>query len=173
RGMWDGLAGPASPAAGLREAEATSSSRGLAGVVSVQNEYSLLHREPEAEVLDECRRIGAAFIPYYPLASGLLTGKYHLGEPAPEGSRLAGPKRSDRLTDEKLERVEALRALARERGHELLDLAFAWLLARPAVASVIAGATKPEQVAANAATAGWKLTEAELAAVDEVVPPGA
>jgi aryl-alcohol dehydrogenase-like predicted oxidoreductase len=150
----------------LREAGAAATSGKTARFVSVQNEYSLLHREPEAEMLAECERLGVAFIPYFPLASGLLTGKYHRGEAAPAGSRLAQNERyAELLTDQNLTRVEALRDFARSRQHTLLELAFSWLLARPAVASVIAGATRPEQVRSNAAAAGWRLSPEELAAV--------
>lgn len=157
----------------IREAEDISTSRGIARFVSVQNEYSLLHRDPEVEVLAECERVNAAFLPFFPLASGLLTGKYHRGEPAPEGTRLASGPRAVQLTDERLERVEALRDFAHSTGHTLLELAFAWLLARPVVASVIAGATKPEQIASNAATIEWRLTTADFAAIDAIVPPPA
>jgi aryl-alcohol dehydrogenase-like predicted oxidoreductase len=151
----------------LREAEAAA--RG-ARFVSVQNEYSLLQREPEADVLPECERLGLAFLPYFPLASGLLTGKYRKGQPAPEGARLSDPQWEQRMeADRRLDQVEALIAFAESRGHTVLELAFAWLLARPAVASVIAGATRPAQVHANAATAGWQLGEADLAELDRVL----
>ncbi|HEX6748794.1 MAG TPA: aldo/keto reductase [Longimicrobium sp.] len=142
---------------------------GAARFASVQNEYSLLHREPEDGVLDACERLGIAFIPYYPLASGLLTGKYRRGEPVPQGARLSDERVADRRSDEKLQLVERLIAFAEARGHTLLELAFSWLLARRAVASVIAGATKPEQVRSNAAAAGWTLTEDELAEVDRIL----
>ncbi len=143
--------------------------------VSVQNEYSLVHREPERGVLEECRRSRMAFLPYFPLASGLLTGKYRPGAPPPVGTRLAGnPERAAQLlTDESLSIVKALTDLAADRGHTVLDLAVAWLLSRPAVASVIAGATRPEQVRDNVRAAGWPLDDEMLAAVDEVVPPPA
>lgn len=135
--------------------------------VSVQNEYSLLERAPERGVLAECARVGAAFLPYYPLAAGLLTGKYHRGAPAPEGSRLARTGALERPgADERLRRVEALREVAHSRGRGLLELAFSWLLTRPQVASVIAGATKPAQVRANVRAAAWELGAEELAAVD-------
>lgn len=144
---------------------------GAARFVSVQNEYSLLHREPEQAVLPACERLGLAFIPYFPLANGLLTGKYRRGEPVPEGTRLSD--RADQITPQRLDTVERLIALAESRGHTLLELAFSWLLARPAVASVIAGATRPEQVRANAAAADRQLDEADLAEVDAIVPaPG-
>jgi aryl-alcohol dehydrogenase-like predicted oxidoreductase len=150
----------------LREAAAV---RTRAHFVSVQNEYSLLQRAPEHDgVLAECARAGLAFLPYFPLADGLLTGKYRRGRPLPEGARLsAGTGRAaERLADANLARVERLAAVAEARGHSLLELAVAWLLARPAVASVIAGATRPEQVVANAAAAAWQLGPDDLAAVD-------
>lgn len=154
----------------LREAEASANEHHRAPFVSIQNEYSLLHREPEVAVLAECARAGIAFLPYFPLASGLLTGKYHRGAPAPEGSRLAGPRGEQKRTDELMQQVEALRHFSETKSHSLLELAFSWLLARPVVASVIAGATRPEQVRANAAAAGWRLSDADLAAVDAIVP---
>jgi len=150
-------------AAQLREAE-EGVHAGHAHFVSVQNEYSLMHREPEAEVLPECERLGLAFIPYYPLASGLLTGKYRAGRPFPEGTRLG--EGDDELSEENLSVVEELVQFADSKGHTLLELAIGWLLAHPVVASVIAGATKPEQARSNAAAAGWKLTPDERAAVD-------
>ena len=154
----------------LREADSKAREKGVARFVSVQNEYSLLHREPEREVLPVCERLGLAFLPDFPLASGLLSGKYRRGQPPPEGSRLGGDGRfADMLTERNLEIVESLIEFAESRGHTLLELAFSWLLARPVVASVIAGATKPEQVKANAEASVWKLTEAELAEIDEIV----
>jgi aryl-alcohol dehydrogenase-like predicted oxidoreductase len=150
----------------LREAERAAGSG--ARFVSVQNEYSLLHREPESGVLAECERQGLAFLPYFPLASGLLTGKYRQGQPVPEGSRLSGA-RSDQLTEEKLSKVEALITFAEARGHTLLELACSWLLRQPTVASVIAGATRPEQVQANVAAAGWQLSADELNEIDQLV----
>src|SRR4029077_18874130 len=118
--------------------------------VSVQNEYSLLRRGPEHfGVVDACARNGLAFIPYFPLASGVLTGKYHRNQAPPPGTRLAGmpAERVDAALSAKVfDRVEALIAGRRDHGHPLLELAIAWLLARPTVASVIAGATRPEQV---------------------------
>jgi aryl-alcohol dehydrogenase-like predicted oxidoreductase len=153
----------------LREAEAAVQP-GAARFVSVQNEYSLLHREPERDVLAECERLGLAFLPYFPLASGLLTGKYRQGQPAPQGSRIQAGWHAELLTEENLTIVERLIDFASARGHTLLELAFSWLLAHPVVASVIAGATKPEQVAADAAAARWDLTDADLAELDSVVP---
>jgi aryl-alcohol dehydrogenase-like predicted oxidoreductase len=138
--------------------------------VSVQNEFSLFHREPEKDgVLAECERERIAFLPYFPLANGLLTGKYRAGERPPAGSRAAdgfGPKV---FTKRNLEIVESLMEFARKRGHTILELAFAWLLAHKPVASVIAGASKPEQVRPNAAAAGWQLTANDLADIAAIL----
>jgi aryl-alcohol dehydrogenase-like predicted oxidoreductase len=140
--------------------------------VSVQNEYSLFHREPEQGVLAECEREGLAFLPFFPLASGLLTGKYRQGRPLPEGARLTSSQRFGKLlSEENLATVERLIAFAESRGHTLLELAFSWLLARPVVASVIAGATSPQQIAANTGAAGWRLTPEDLAEVDVILKP--
>jgi aryl-alcohol dehydrogenase-like predicted oxidoreductase len=153
----------------IREAEAAVAP-GAARFVSVQNQYSLVHREPEAEVLAECERRGLGFLPFFPLASGLLTGKYRRGQPPPEGTRITGNQRWAPLLEERsLALVESLVQFAESRGHTLLELAFSWLLSRPAVASVIAGAMSPEQIRANVAAAGWKLTEADLAEVDAIL----
>jgi aryl-alcohol dehydrogenase-like predicted oxidoreductase len=152
----------------LREAQGAARA-GAARFVSVQNEYSLLHRDPERDVLPECERLGLGFLPYFPLASGLLTGKYRRGQPPPQGSRLASGRGAEQLTDQNLMLVEALNDFATSGGDTLLELAISWLLARPVVASVIAGATSPAQVRANVGAAGWRLTEAELAEVDGIV----
>src|SRR5215213_7212520 len=152
----------------LREAE-EATREGAARFVSVQNEYSLLHREPEREVLPECERLGVAFVPYFPLANGLLTGKYRRGEDAPSGSRLDSGRGERLLTERNLDIVERLIEFSQRQGHTILELAFSWLLARPAVASVIAGATSPEQARSNAAAADWELTDEELAEVDSIV----
>jgi aryl-alcohol dehydrogenase-like predicted oxidoreductase len=157
-------------AAQLREAEAAVRA-GAARFVSVQNEYSLLERAPEAEVLPECERQGLAFLPYFPLASGLLTGKHRRGQAAPTGARIQpGGRFADLLSSRNLEVVEALLGFAESRGHTLLELAISWLLSHPQVASVIAGATAPEQVAANAQAASWRLTPADLAEIDAIAP---
>lgn len=155
----------------LREAAAASASRpGSARFVAVQNEYSLLHREPEDEVLAECERQGLAFLPFFPLKSGLLTGKYRKGQPIPEGTRVAKFERyRSLLTDDNLEKVEALIEFAESRGHTLLELAFSWLLAHRVVASVIAGATSAQQVRDNEAAATWKLTAADLEEIDSLL----
>jgi aryl-alcohol dehydrogenase-like predicted oxidoreductase len=153
-------------------ATAASRDASLKRFASVQNEYSLLRRGPERQgVLEACERDHLAFIPYFPLASGVLTGKYQRGAPPPAGTRLAGmPERAEQaLTEKVFDRVEALDAWARDHGHTLLELAFAWLLAHPVVASVIAGATKVDQVEANAAAANWTLTDRDLAEIDAVI----
>ncbi|HKT70809.1 MAG TPA: aldo/keto reductase [Terriglobales bacterium] len=153
----------------IREAEEAVPD-GAARFVSVQNEYSLFHREPEREVLAECERRGLAFLPYFPLANGLLTGKYRAGRPVPQGTRISGTERFGKLLDEgHLQTVEALARFAESRGHTLLELAFSWLLARPVVPSVIAGATSAQQIRSNAAAVGWKLTPADLAEVDRIL----
>ena len=139
---------------------------GAARFVSVQNEYSLLHREPEKSVLPACERLNLAFLPYFPLASGLLTGKFEPGRPAPPDSRLSLSWTSRFTTDANVRVTEALKAFASRRGHTLLELAFSWLLSRTPVASVIAGATAPEQVRANAAAVNWTLTKEALAEID-------
>lgn len=151
----------------LREAKAAAGQG--AKFVSVQNEYSLLHRDPEREVLAECEREGMAFLPFFPLASGMLTGKYRRGQPLPEKTRLS--KGSSRfLNDHNLEIVDEIANFAAFRGHSLLELAFSWLLSHPPVASVIAGATSPEQVRANVNAAGWHLSSADLAEIDKLAP---
>jgi aryl-alcohol dehydrogenase-like predicted oxidoreductase len=142
-------------AAQIEEADQIARDRGLAHFTSAQNKYSLLEREAEEELLPTCERLGIGFLPYFPLASGLLTGKYKRGQPPPEGTRLSN--RDDVFTDEKWDRIEALERFGAERGLTLLQVAIGGLLAQPAVSSVIAGATKPEQVRANAATADVEL----------------
>jgi aryl-alcohol dehydrogenase-like predicted oxidoreductase len=155
-------------AAQIREAEGAVRD-GAARFISVQNEYSLLRREPEADVIPECLRSGLAFIPYFPLASGLLTGKYRLGRPAPKGSRLESRFGTEPFTKENLELVEALSTFAESRRHTIVELAVSWLASRPSVASVIAGATSPEQVRANAGAVGWKLTEPEADEIEAIL----
>ena len=145
---------------------------GAARFVSVQNELNLLDRADEQDALPVAEQLGLAYIPYFPLANGLLTGKYRPGV-VPEGSRLASSRRAEQLlTDGAFARLEALERFAVERGHSILELAFGWLLAHAPVASVIAGATTPEQVRANAAAAGWVLTadEMELVATGSPIP---
>ena len=150
----------------LRDVE-RSVPEGGRGFVSVQNHYSLFHREPEQGVLAECARQRLGFLPYFPLASGLLSGKYRKGQPIPEGTRIQVG--SDWLNDRNLDIVEGLIAFAGGHGHTILELATSWLAAQPSVASVISGATKPDQVIANAKAADWKLTPAELSEVDKIM----
>jgi aryl-alcohol dehydrogenase-like predicted oxidoreductase len=134
-------------------------------VVAVQNRYSLLHRVDDAEVLPLCRELGIGYVPYFPLASGLLTGKYRRGAPAPAGSRLSGRPVDDRDHDA----VEALEEVAGERGVSLLELAVGGLASIPGIASVIAGATSAEQVRANAAAGAWHASREDLDAVADAV----
>jgi aryl-alcohol dehydrogenase-like predicted oxidoreductase len=155
----------------IEEALATSHERGLARFVSVQNEYSLLHRDPEHGVTDACLRNGLALLPYFPLASGMLTGKYSRGEEAPAGSRLASmsASRAKRFANERnFDHVEQLETFAKDRGHTILELAISWLVAQPVVASVIAGATSPEQVGANVEAAKWQLLDKDLTEIDRI-----
>jgi len=152
----------------IRKAEAAVRP-GAVRFVSVQNEYSLLHREPERDALPECERLGLAFLPYFPLASGLLTGKYRRGRPAPAGSRLATGGRAGNVSDQNLNVVEALIEFAESRGHTVLDLAVSWLLAKPVVASVIAGATSAEQVRMNVTAAGWRLSSGDLNEIEALL----
>ena len=150
----------------VEEVDSIARTHGLARPVSAQNQYSLLRREVEEELLPTCARLGIGVLPYFPLASGLLTGKYRRGEPRPEGTRLSG--RDEVFTDETFDRLEAFERFAEERGVTLLDVAIGGLLAQPAVASVIAGATKPEQVRANVAAGDWEPTPDDLAALNAI-----
>lgn len=148
----------------LREAAAIAGPR----FVSVQNEYSLFQRAPEADgVLAECDATDVGLLPYFPLASGLLSGKYRQGQPFPDGTRIKPD--SPVLNPDNLARVERLAAFAEGKGYDILTLAISWLVARRSVASVIAGATKPEQVRANVAAARWELTDDEMAQVDALL----
>jgi len=152
----------------LREASAAAPPGG-ARFVSVQNQYSLIHREPEGGVLEECVRGELAFLPYFPLANGLLTGKYRRGEPLPAGSRGQdgwGPKV---FTDANLELVAGLAEYAAGNGHTMLELAVSWLAAQPAVASVIAGAKTPAQVQSNAGAAAWRMSRDEREAIEAIL----
>jgi aryl-alcohol dehydrogenase-like predicted oxidoreductase len=151
----------------IEEADAVAREHGLTRFTAVQNEYSLLVREVERDVLPTCQRLGLSFVPYFPLASGLLTGKYQRGQPAPDGTRLAG--RDQIASDEQFAVVEALREFAAERDLSLIDVAIGALLARETVSSVIAGATKPDQVRTNAAAARWEPTSEDLTALEEAL----
>ena len=156
---------------GWQIADADWTAAGQTRFVSAQNLYSLLERGVEAEVLPACEHFGLGFLPFFPLASGLLSGKYKRGVAPPEGTRLAawGARGAQAMSDANFDKVEPLEAWAAERGHTLLELAFAWLLGHEVVSSVIAGATTPEQVKTNAATAEWRLTPDEVDEVSKLV----
>lgn len=155
---------------GWQIADADWTAAGQTRFVSAQNLYSLLERDVEREVLPACEHFGLGFLPFFPLASGLLSGKYRRGEAPPEGTRLAawGARGQAAMSDANFDKVERLDSWARERGHTILELAFAWLLGHGVVSSVIAGATTPEQVRINAETAEWRLTPEEVAEVSEL-----
>lgn len=142
----------------------------LTPFVSAQNEYSLLQRSVERELVPTLHAYGVGLLPFFPLASGLLTGKYRQGEAPPEGTRLAawGPRGQRALNDRNFELLTKLENFAQERGHTVLELALGWLASKSYVPSVIAGATSPEQVAQNAAAVEWRLTPEESAAVDQI-----
>lgn len=154
----------------IADADWTARDEHLTRFVSAQNNYSLLERRVEHEVTPACAKFGLGMLPYFPLASGMLTGKYKRGEAPAEGTRMAawGARAQAALSDRNFDKVEALESWANERGHTLLELAFAWLLGHPVVSSVIAGATRPEQVKANADTAAWKLTPQEVEEVTKL-----
>jgi aryl-alcohol dehydrogenase-like predicted oxidoreductase len=153
----------------IADADWTSRSRGFDRFLSAQNEWSLLRRAVEHEVVPACAHFGMSLLPYFPLAGGALTGKYRRGEAAPVGSRHASDAGSRWLTEANFTRIEALTELASELGHSVGELAQAWLASQRVVCSVISGATKPEQVRANAAAVDWRLTREERAAVDGVL----
>jgi aryl-alcohol dehydrogenase-like predicted oxidoreductase len=153
----------------LREA-AAAAKPGAARFVSVQNEYSLLHRDPEPDVLPECERTGMAFLPFFPLANGMLTGKYRRGQAPPRGSRIESGWHDELLTGENIDIVEELVEYAATHSHTILELSFSWLLAKPMVASVIAGATSPDQVRANAHAGSWELTEENIKKIGSIAP---
>jgi aryl-alcohol dehydrogenase-like predicted oxidoreductase len=141
--------------------------------ISAQNHWSLLERDAEQEVVPAARHFGVGVLPYFPLANGLLTGKVRRGQGIPENSRLAEPRRAGYVTDAKLVVVEDLIAWGQEQGISILEIAIGALAAQPGCSSVIAGATSPDQVKANAAAGGWTPTEDQLAAIDKIVPPPA
>ena len=154
----------------VADADWTAKSLGLNRFETAQNLYSLMDRRLEREVIPACERFGLGMLPYFPLASGLLTGKYRRGEDAPEGTRLGamGPRAAQALSDRNFDVVEKLTDFAETRGHTLLELAIGWLASKPVISSVIAGATKPEQVEANVKASGWKFTEEEMNEVNEI-----
>jgi len=147
-----------------------SRSRGFASYVSAQNQYNLLDRRIERELIPACREFGVGILPYFPLASGFLTGKYKRGAEPPKGTRLSLVQRlaQQALTDENFATLERLEQFARSREHTILELAVGWLASQPQVASVISGATSPDQVAQNVKAGNWKLSPEELAVVDKL-----
>src|SRR6266508_5204472 len=157
----------------LAEAQATAARSGLAGFISCQDQYSLLARDIERDLIPAMEAHAVGLLPYFPLASGLLTGKYKRGAAMPEAARLTDSSRhADRFLSERNWRiVEALDAFCTRRGRTLIELAFAWLLARPIVASVIAGASTPEQVEQNVRAVGWTLSPDDLAEIDRITRP--
>jgi aryl-alcohol dehydrogenase-like predicted oxidoreductase len=154
----------------LAEAAAVSEAKGFVSFVTAQNKWSVLDQDVEKDLLPTCRQFGIGVLPYYPLARGLLTGKYRRNMPPPAGSRLAVDPRSSRvLSGADFDRLEALEAFAGNCGHSLLDLAISWLAGRSETASVIAGASRPEQPAVNVAAAGWRMSDSERAEIDRIV----
>ncbi|HYB28196.1 MAG TPA: aldo/keto reductase [Solirubrobacteraceae bacterium] len=154
-------------AAQIEEADTVARDRDLARFTAIQNNYSLLNREAERDVLPTCERLGLGFVPFFPLASGLLTGKYRRGEPAPAGTRLAA--REQVASAEQFDVLEAVGRFADDRGVSMTDVAIGALLARPVVSSVIAGATKPEQVRENVATARWRPSDDDFKQLEELL----
>jgi aryl-alcohol dehydrogenase-like predicted oxidoreductase len=151
----------------IADAAWTARQLGLNAFVSAQNQYNLLDRRADREVLPACRHFGLGLLPYFPLASGLLTGKYQRGAAPPADTRLAhfGERGRAALSERNFDQIDALTAWAAEQGRTLLELAMGWLVSDPTVGSVIAGATRPEQVAANVAAASWRLSPTQLEAV--------
>lgn len=159
-------------AAQIDEAAAAAAGAGRRPLASIQNHYSLLTRTPESDgVLDACRRHGLAFVPFFPLEGGVLTGKYRAGEPLPEGSRMEqwGERSAAFINDDRLAAVARLTAFAESRGHTMLELAISWLTSNPQVATVITGCTKPAQVIANAVGGEWVLTAEDRAEIVKLV----
>jgi aryl-alcohol dehydrogenase-like predicted oxidoreductase len=160
----------------IADADWTSYIHHFSRFISAQNEYSLLNRGVEAEVAPACEHFGLGLIPYFPLMRGLLTGRYRRGETPPEGGRLSGEAGDEFLTDANFDIVEGLSAYARHKGTDLLGVAIGGLLAQPAVVSVIAGASQPEQVLANVEAAEWVPSPEDLEELDAIAssrrPPG-
>lgn len=152
----------------VTEAHWTARELGIEGFISAQNEYSLYNRSAQIELTPACAAAGVGILPYYPLAAGLLTGKYHRDEPAPTGSRLAIASQAKKLTQADFDKVEALERFAADRDISLLTVAISGLAAQPMVASVISGVSKPEQIAKNVEAASWEPTTADLDALDEI-----
>ncbi|MET0415882.1 MAG: aldo/keto reductase [Actinoplanes sp.] len=153
----------------IADADWTARAAGRTPFISAQNQYSLLNREVEAEVVPACEQFGLGLLPFFPLNSGLLSGKYKRNETPAEGTRLSLDRYQRWLAAADWDTIEALTAFGADRGHSLLDVAIAGLAARPAVTSVIAGATTAEQVHANAAAGTWQLTADDLAKLEEIL----
>jgi aryl-alcohol dehydrogenase-like predicted oxidoreductase len=154
----------------IAEADDTATQNQLSRFIASQSEWNLLHREIEADVVPECRRRGLAVIPYFPLASGMLTGKYRAGQPFPVGTRLAGSDYFQReATEEAFQTVARLGQFVHDSGHTLVELALSWLASQPEVASVIVGASSPAQLAENVKAGQWKLSASELQALGKVL----
>jgi len=155
------------------EAAWTARTEHLTPFVSAQNQYNLLERGPQAELIPACEKYGLGLLPYFPLASGFLTGKYRPGQPAPEGTRLANAAfarfTGNILSEHNFDVLLKLEDFAKARGHTMLELAMSWLASQPVVASVIAGATRPEQVEENARSADWRLTAEEMKEIDDIM----
>lgn len=158
------------PAWQMADAHWTARDLGLSGFTSCQDEYSLLVRDAERDLIPAAKHFGMGLLPYFPLANGALTGKYRRHAPMPEGARLTKlPQRAETIFSEaNWTKIEALAAFCEARGKTLVELAFSWLAAQPVVSSVIAGATKPEQIVANVAAASWVLTPEELSEIDTI-----
>jgi aryl-alcohol dehydrogenase-like predicted oxidoreductase len=154
----------------VADADWISRTRSLARYVSAQNQYNLLDRRIERDLVPACQKFGLGMLPYFPLASGFLTGKYRRGSDAPKGTRLAlmQPLAKQVMTEQNFTTVERLEEFARGRGHTLVELAMSWLACQPVVSSVISGATQPEQVTENVKACGWKLTHEEVKEVDAI-----
>ncbi|MGO9604765.1 MAG: aldo/keto reductase [Candidatus Binataceae bacterium] len=154
----------------VADADWISRTRGIARYVSAQNEYNLLDRRIERDLLPACRKFGLGMLPYFPLASGFLTGKYRPGAEVPKGTRFAlmQPMAKRILNDQNFATLTKLEEFARGRGHSMVDLAMSWLASQPIVSSVIAGATRPDQVTENVKACGWKLSAEELKEVDTI-----
>jgi len=154
----------------VADADWISRTRSLARYVSAQNQYNLLDRRIERDLLPACQKFGLGMLPYFPLASGFLTGKYRRGAEAPKGTRLAlmQPMAKQVMTEQNFTTLERLEQFARGRDHTLVELAMSWLACQPLVSSVISGATRPEQVTENVKACGWKLTHEEIKEVDVI-----
>ena len=154
----------------VADADWISRTRGIARYVSAQNQYNLLDRKIERDLLPACKKFGLGMLPYFPLASGFLTGKYRRGTEAPAGTRLAlmAPMAKQVMTDQNFATLEKLEEFSRQRGHTIVELAMSWLACQPIVSSVISGATHPDQVTENVKACQWKLSAEELKEVDTI-----